>query len=42
MSPLLVPQASDQVLAKQLWDLSMELVGLTNAEQEEQKEQVEE
>jgi len=42
VSPLLVPQASDQVLAKQLWDLSMELVGLTNAEQEEQKEQVEE
>lgn len=39
VSTLLVPQASDAVLAKQLWDLSMELVGLkAEAEAEEAEE----
>ena len=28
VSPLLVPQASDEALAKQLWEVSMKLTGL--------------
>jgi len=32
ISPLLIPQASDEALAKQLWDTSMDLVGLKKAE----------
>ena len=35
-SPLLVPQASDEALAKQLWDVSMELTGLKHSANSEE------
>merc|ERR1719259_1546098 len=35
ISPLLIPQASDETLAKQLWRTSMDLVGLTKSQMQE-------
>ena len=34
IAPVLVPQANDEVLAKQLWRTSVDLVGLSKSPEE--------
>ena len=34
IAPVLVPQANDEVLAKQLWRTSVDLVGLSKSQEE--------